>query len=1142
MSFGFGIGDFLAVIKLANQVRKDFADAPVQFEQISSELRTLSIVLQDIDTLVSQEDLSEPRLNKLSEIVDSCHNVLQSTQDIIKQYCDLGSEKNGLRRRAQRTWKRLKWEPDDIRDLRSRIVTNITLLTSYLQGDAREKVGRLEKRQDKREHQDILDWLTPVDYAAQHCDFIGRRQAGTGQWLLSSPEFQKWVATNNEGLYCPGIPGAGKTISASIVIENLLDTFYDDLSVGVCYLYFNFRRKGEQTFDDVMRNLLKQLTQRLSAFPSSVKNLHARHKQRGTIPSTDEICSTLHLVASSYRRVFVVIDALDECQALDGSQQKVISQLSALQSKTGANVLATSRPISGIMAEFRGYTLKEIRADDEDVRRYILGNLSHLPRFVSLNLDLQEEIMQGILCCIDGMFLLAQLHLESLKGKRSPKAVRKAIQTFVKGSGAYDSAYRDAMERIQGQLPDQAELAMQALAWITCAKRPLTTLEIRHALAVELEEPDFDEENLPDLQDIVSSCHGLVTVDEESDNICLIHYTTQEFFERTQNIWFPDASSYITNVCLTYLSYQVCEGELFTRQRWFHQRFQTCPLYRYAGQNWGFHAKLSANQEPVLRFLALQLHIEAALAARSYYEYASFDPKLRKGGLHLAAFFDLDAVVKIIAEGQNLDELDEYKRTPLMIATKRGNESTARLLLELGADINAMDTNNETALIYAAKEGHEVMVRLLLDWGAEVDLIPRALENGDWTALAYAAQGGYVNIMRLLIEHGAAIESRAPYSQTSLFAAVKRKHESATRLLLENGAQADFEDPSYGRTPLSYAAERGSEGIVRLLLQHEVEVNRRCKSPYIWRTPLSFAAERGHENTARLLLEHGAEADIGDGYGRTPLSYAAQKGWETIARLLLENGAEADTKKGCGRTPLSYAAEEGHETTARLLLENGAEADTKQYAGRTPLSYAAQEGHETIARLLLENGADVNAPHGYCSSTPLIDAARKGNKATVQVLLKHGARANAKECDGSTALRRAAYEGDEAIIQLLLEHGAEAAEEGHETCVRLLLEHGAEVDAKDCYERTPLSYASEKNRLSTAELLLNYGAEVDSKDWRGQTPLYYAARWGKVLTSRLPLQHGANRLNNNLKTAQESYDWVLEAFDTDALDIDTITS
>jgi hypothetical protein len=93
-------------------------------------------------------------------------------------------------------------------------------------------------------------------------------------------------------------------------------------------------------------------------------------------------------------------------------------------------------------------------------------------------------------------FLLAQLHLDSLIGKRAPKAIRTTLQKLPTGSDAYDHAYKDAMERIGGQVKDQEELAKQVLSWITCAKRPLTTSELQHALAVEVGESALDEENL----------------------------------------------------------------------------------------------------------------------------------------------------------------------------------------------------------------------------------------------------------------------------------------------------------------------------------------------------------------------------------------------------------------------------------------------------------------------------------------------------------------------------------------------------------------------------------------------------------------------------------------------------------------------
>ena len=51
-------------------------------------------------------------------------------------------------------------------------------------------------------------------------------------------------------------------------------------------------------------------------------------------------------------------------------------------------------------------------------------------------------------------FLLAQLHLGSLTGKRSPKAIKTALRKLPAGSEAYDYAYKEAMERIEGQIAD----------------------------------------------------------------------------------------------------------------------------------------------------------------------------------------------------------------------------------------------------------------------------------------------------------------------------------------------------------------------------------------------------------------------------------------------------------------------------------------------------------------------------------------------------------------------------------------------------------------------------------------------------------------------------------------------------------------
>jgi hypothetical protein len=113
-------------------------------------------------------------------------------------------------------------------------------------------------------------------------------------------------------------------------------------------------------------------------------------------------------------------------------------------------------------------------------------------------------------------FLLAKLHFNSLEGKTSLKAIRTALKKLLTRSEAYDVAYNDAMERIEGQLVGEKQLVKQVLSWITYVKRLLTTSELEHALAVELRESQFNKENLSLIEDMVSVCARLVTVDEES--------------------------------------------------------------------------------------------------------------------------------------------------------------------------------------------------------------------------------------------------------------------------------------------------------------------------------------------------------------------------------------------------------------------------------------------------------------------------------------------------------------------------------------------------------------------------------------------------------------------------------------------------
>ena len=274
---------------------------------------------------------------------------------------------------------------------------------SYISKTVEKDIHYLKVRQDDQDCQKILDWLTPVDYSPQQSDCLRRRQQGTGQWLLDSAKYQTWLNIDKQMLFCPGIPGAGKTILTSIMVDDLITRFQNDQTVSIAYIYCNFRRKDEQKIDDLLASLLKQLAQGQSSLPDSVKDLYDRHKVKRTRPSLDETLKSLHSVAAMYSRVFIVIDALDECQVSDNCRSRFLSEIFNLQVKYGANIFATSRFIPEITEKFNGSTLLEIRARGEDVQKYLDGRISQSEsKFLK---SCHKEINTEITKAVDGMYV-----------------------------------------------------------------------------------------------------------------------------------------------------------------------------------------------------------------------------------------------------------------------------------------------------------------------------------------------------------------------------------------------------------------------------------------------------------------------------------------------------------------------------------------------------------------------------------------------------------------------------------------------------------------------------------------------------------------------------------------------------------------
>jgi hypothetical protein len=103
-------------------------------------------------------------------------------------------------------------------------------------------------------------------------------------------------------------------------------------------------------------------------------------------------------------------------------------------------------------------------------------------------------------------------------------------------------------------------------------------LELQHALAITDGASALNERNLTETGLMVSVCVGLVIIDKESDIIRLVHYTTQEYFERMQNLWFPHTQRDIATTCVTYLSFNAFEAGSCPTDEEFKARLRLNPF------------------------------------------------------------------------------------------------------------------------------------------------------------------------------------------------------------------------------------------------------------------------------------------------------------------------------------------------------------------------------------------------------------------------------------------------------------------------------------------------------------------------------------------------------------------------------------
>ena len=392
MSFGYSVGDFLAIAKLAHDIWQKLHDSVGQFANLRDEVKGYSSLLDSVSKTVSNQHLAPKQAEGLDASARACRSVLEDLQKLVDKYHRLTNEAHGLAANVRQKAKKLQWDQDDARDLRARITSTTTVLRGLCETIARDQQARSE----------LCQWLSPLNFPAQQREIYSRPQQGSGQWLLQSEKFKRWLENEGGVLLCPGNPGAGKTVLASIVIDHLWNRVPKD-GIGVAYIYCDYLKHGEQTPINLVGSLLKQLAEQQNPISGSLKNYYDEHRRSNTNPSPERAFEVLKADCDIWSRIYIIIDALDECSEKDATRQIVVKGLLSLQGSKRINILVTSRPIPSILCNFELWERLKIRADSEDIHRYLLGQMDRFSKRILADKDLQAKIINGIIDAADGM-------------------------------------------------------------------------------------------------------------------------------------------------------------------------------------------------------------------------------------------------------------------------------------------------------------------------------------------------------------------------------------------------------------------------------------------------------------------------------------------------------------------------------------------------------------------------------------------------------------------------------------------------------------------------------------------------------------------------------------------------------------------
>ena len=286
---------------------------------------------------------------------------------------------------------------------------------------------------------------------------------------------------------------------------------------AVAYIYIDYNDKERQTVKTILCSLLGQLLESMDAVPQEIQRIYdalPSDSKENTIDTIQCVFLFRKFVEEQCCRVFLLFDALDECPDMDHYSNEIRSRMIFTMKTlaTFARIFVACRSHVNLALSIPDCLYMEIRAMDSDVWYYLEARKeqhSQLRNILISHPTLAKHTEDTICRKANGMFLLAQLQMDTLVKETSARNVNKALERLPQ---KLNETFGIVIERVTSQPAEHSTLAKHVISWIFFAKRPLRISELHEALAIEPGDTCLDLSGLHEVELLLSICCGLVPI------------------------------------------------------------------------------------------------------------------------------------------------------------------------------------------------------------------------------------------------------------------------------------------------------------------------------------------------------------------------------------------------------------------------------------------------------------------------------------------------------------------------------------------------------------------------------------------------------------------------------------------------------